>query len=478
MAKHSVSGESSFTSRSSLKSGGERFLSQVVEYAFEQRWRTPQDFLEHFKPLELMRGLDAAPELRGRILTKSVGFHERIARKKTAESAAEDLRIALEEGVTTPEDILSLITPDERVLYLDRERLFAFAIERSFFASVPLDSPAERAVDRMLFLLETSLGEKLITLADLADGVSFSTISQALPVDELRKVVESALKHGRAGEPLTEERLLHVVPLRTLVKHIPLQLFWTSVVLNRVALPAGFVQGSQVPPARTPRSTGNFAAEAERALSEPPPAESVRAKAPTPPPPPPSAKSISNEVATKPPSAPSSSENGKTEEEKVSEVPVPNEEDVARKRVLDKLAAIQRLPPRHAELSNQILFAIESMYAELAEAGSDDERRGSIHDSFPNEQLMATALLALIELLEPSVNVQDPEIARADIDSLINVFLIEERDARERGQRASAPPPPLPAVAVPSAAPGGRRSAPPPLPRPAPPPPLPGGKSS
>lgn len=460
MSKQSLSGESSFTSRSNLKSGAERYLSQVVQYAFDNHWRTPQDFLEHFKPLDLMRGLDTAPDLRGRILTKAVGFHERIARKKSAESAAEDIRIALEEGVTTPADILELLSPDDRVTYLDRERLFAFAIDRNFFASAKEAEP-ERAIDRMMFLLETALGEGLISLADIGDGVTFSTIAQSLPVDELRRVVEAALRHGRASEPLTEARLLQVVSLRGIVKNIPLNLIWNNVILTRVAGPAGFAKGSILPAARTSEPPARTSEAPARQVSEPPietrpPAP--KAKETTPPPP-------------RPAGSPAPVRNGKPAESETSgtssDAPASTEEDIARKRVLDKLASIQRLPPRHGELSNQILFAIESMYAELADAGSDDERRGCIHDSFPNEQHMATALLALIELLEPSINVKDPEIAKADTDSLINVFLIEERDARERGnQRPSATPPPLPGVALPATTTGGRRSAaPPPLPK-------------
>ena len=95
MPKSSGSGGSSFTSKSSLKAGAERFLSQVVAHSLESGIRTTDDFIQAFPPIDIMRGLNPVPELRGAILTKAVGFHERIARKKTAESSAEDLRIAL-----------------------------------------------------------------------------------------------------------------------------------------------------------------------------------------------------------------------------------------------------------------------------------------------------------------------------------------------------------------------------------------------
>jgi hypothetical protein len=73
-------------------------------------------------------------------------------------------------------------------------------------------------------------------------------------------------------------------------------------------------------------------------------------------------------------------------------------------------------------------------------------------------------LLALIELLDPSIDTKDPVIRDADIDSLIKVVLFEERNRYEQAHPSQHPsgtpsPPPLPA---------GRRSAPPPLPKGAP----------
>lgn len=455
MAKQS-NGE--FTSKSSLGSGPDRFLSQAVAHALDNDWRTADDFLRQFAPIDLMKGLDASPDLRGLILTKAVGFHERIARKKSAESAAEDLRIALEEGVTTAEDILSLVSADDRVRYLDRARLFTFAVDPSFFSSTKSGSEQERAVERMAFLLETALGESLISLTDITDGLTFETIAQSLAVDDLRKIVESAFHLGRDKEALTEERLLDVVPLRSLLANLPLDLIWNKVILAKVAEPANLVAAGSARVDQAPDS---------RSVKAPPPKPATRApangkqksEAPPVPPPAPAPVAASSEVT---PDADA-------------------EEDTARRRVLDRLTGINRLPPRHGELSTQILFEIDSMYAELLVATNDEDREEAIRDSFPNEQHMSIALLALIELLEPTIDVKDPEIAKADVDSLINVFLIEERDHREGGgsQKPSAPPP-LPNAAssvVAPPPPPPKRTVPPPLPRGASPmpPPLPGG---
>lgn len=160
----------------------------------------------------------------------------------------------------------------------------------------------------------------------------------------------------------------------------------------------------------------------------------------------------------------------------------PAPEEDARRRVLDRLAAINRLPPRNADLSTPILLSIDSMYAELLSASSDEAREEAIRDSFPNEQHLASALLALIELLDPSIDVNDPVIRDADLDSLIKVVLFEERHRYEQAHPSQrVPPAPLSSSAPPLPAPPSRRTVPPippPLPRSAnaTPPPLPNEK--
>lgn len=470
MAKSSL-GVSAFTSQSNLGSGADRFLSQVVAHALENDFRTAEDFLRLFPPIDLMNSLEGSPELRGEILTKAVGFHERVARKKSPESAAEDLRIALEEGVTTASDILDLVGADDRVRYLDRARLFGFAVERDYFAKSNYDK--DRAVERMVFLLDTALGEGLIALSDLIDALSYETISQSLGTEELRKIVESALRLGRSGDALTEERLLEVVPLAELIKALPLDQIWTRVIVAKVAEPARFVAAPEKVEKPAPANKPIAAAPApDRAATAPTKnGTSEAAKQP--------AKPV-REPPPKPSKAPAPPANGRPKAEAVEAASGPDtagEEDTARRRVTERLAGIQRLPPRHAEISTQILFEIDSMYAELLSAGSEEAREEAVRDAFPNEQHLTTALLALIELLEPTIDVNDPEIAKADSDSLINVFLIEERGQREQASSSQRPAtaPPISGMAPPPPPPV-RRSVPPPLPRGGSPmpPPLPG----
>jgi hypothetical protein len=106
----------------------------------------------------------------------------------------------------------------------------------------------------------------------------------------------------------------------------------------------------------------------------------------------------------------------------------------------DALRAIDRLPPSYETLSVPILRSIESMYADLTTTGDDDEREEVIRDSFPNESHLRTAMLALIELLDSSINVNEPLIRDADVDALIKIVLFEERRRDEQGGAAASRP--------------------------------------
>jgi hypothetical protein len=460
-------GQSSSNSetKSQLKTGAERFLAQTVGRALDDAWRTPEDFLRHFKPIDIMTGLEKAPDLRAALLVSGAGVHEKIARKKSTNSAAEDLRIALDEEVTTPAEVLALFPPDDRIRYLDRQKLWAFVTEDQFWAS---ESKNDRGFDRMAFFLNSALGESLITLQDVTDGITFETISKRLPLAELQKVVLHALKTGRSKTPLNEESLLEVVPLRDLISYIPLDHIWKRVMVAKVAQPAGFAAGAGAPGDEGWDSSPAAEAKVEKSVKpakpEPKGAKAEAKPAPEPEPEPeaepakaePEPEDVDQLLqASQPPAAVASSRSAPEEE--------------ARRRVTERLRALNRLPPRHEELSTAILLSIESMYADLLSASTDEAREMCIRESFPNDQLLATALLAMIELLDPSIDVNDPVIKDADSDSLIKVVLFEERHRYEQAHPSARPassvrpPPPPPA--------GGKRAlTPPPLPRVAPPP--------
>jgi hypothetical protein len=445
--------------KSSLDKSADRFLAQALVHALGDNWRTPDDFLRHFKPLDIMKGLSADPDMRARLLSEAAGVHAKIAIKKSIESAAEDLQIALDESVTDPAAILELFPPDARVRYLDHRRLWSFLVEDEFWNN----GQKERAVNRMTFMLENALSEKLITLQDIADGVSFETIARQLPPDELRKVVKHALQQGRNSAPLTEEALLEVVPLGKLIGFIPLDHIWRQTILVKVAQPCGFV----APPEAAPEPGQTETAADKEPKSEPAAASKKQSKAGSKPKgempkPPARPEPVAPDIST---SSLDDAEEADDETRLVTTLAgmggmagherTPQEEE-ARRKVKQKLEAIDRLPPGWDALSTPILLSIESMYAELLISSDDESREMCIRDSFPNESHLRTALLSLIELLDPSIDVNDALIRDAEIDSLIKVVLFEERHRYEQqartsrsgapqgGRRAEVPPPPLP----------------------------------
>ena len=468
MAKSDGGSGSDF--KSTLKNASERFLSQTVVHTLEKGFRTADDFLRHFKPADLMQGLEGAPDLRAKILIEGAGVHEKIARKKSTASAAEDLKLALDEGVTNGAQLLTLLPPDDRVRYLDHKKLWAFTTEDEFWSPLNAEADVDRALSRVVFLLENALREHLLTLQVLTDGITFDSISTRLPLKELQKLVRHALKLGREKKPLSEQELLECVPLKTLIGYIPLEHIYNNVLVEKVAKPAGFVGGGDgwdSPPVVDKAESK----PAEQRKSVPPPK-------PAPPPPPVSTKEKEKEKEKEPEEPVIEKERQDSVDDAVDALiqsTRPPAEEEARTKVIAKLTEINRLPPRHDSLTTPVLLSIESMYAELLVASTDEAREMCIRDSFPNLQQLTTALLALIELLDPTIDINDPVIKDADVDSLIKVVLFEERHRYEQ-QHPSARPAPAPAPLPP---PTGRKPsvAPPPLPRQsALPPPLPEGK--
>jgi len=460
---------------SELSSPSERWLARVMVQTLQEGFRTAEDFVEYFSPAEIMESLDSDPDLRAKILVEAAGVHERIARKKSTNSAAEDLRIALEEGICTASAVLELFPPDARVRNLEHGRLWTFLTEDEFWTSV---ADSDQAIKRVQFMLEAALDEELITLQDLADGISFEEIAKRLPREDLESLVVEALKLGRKRGVFDEAALVDAVPLSALLGHLALETVWDSVILEKIAKPADLLSGGHGPSDKS-SSASSSADEAagpdssknnkhrkrKKTVVGPASALKPQVSAPPKPPKPPAAPAV-----VKPPEAPPPAEEVTFAVDADDALARPPQEEEARKRVADKLTGIDRLPPKHDALPTGILLSMESMYAELFQLGTDEEREECIRDSFPNEGHLTMAMLALIELLDPSIDITDPVIRDADVASLIKVVLFEERHRAEqanpsRGSGAPAPPgqsrrpPPLP--------PGGAgKSTPPPLPPP------------
>lgn len=432
---------------SELAAGIERFLARVIEHSLAEKWCDADDFLRHFPPSAIMDALEFATDLRSKLLVEAAGVHERIAHKKSTTSAAEDLRIALDEGICDSARILELLPGDERIRYFDHAKLWNFAVEDRFYDGSTADK--KRAAERMAFMLEAGLMEDLLRVEDILDGISFDEVARRLPEPELRKIVSQSLTQGRTGIAFSDEHLLESVPLGKLVSYVPGERVWEQVIIAKIAAPAGFVSGepdearsdAEVTPKERSVKKETAAAKEEAGVPESKPSRPA-AKPPkkSMPPPKPAKRAATQspksapEVAARPVSdAPASAPRSPQEEE-------------ARAKVIDRLNTIQRLPPNHETLSTPLLLSIDSMYAELLALASDEDREECIRESFPNAAHLTQAMLALIELLDPSIDITDPVIRDADVDSLIKVVLFEERhrsdDARPSQQPGSALPPP------------------------------------
>ncbi len=221
---------------SKLEPGMLRFLAHVIENGLQARLRTQEDFIRHFSPHDIMQGLAERPDLRANILVPTTGVRPKIASKKNAESAGEDLQIALDEGETDATLIVSLFHPDDRVRYLDTARLWNYIIEPKFWTREKGNGEEfEQAKSHLAFILDRAIEDRMLTYRDIVDGITVGQMVRYLPVEEMQSVIEKALSNSHSNKAFTEQDMLGVVPTRKLVEYLPLSVIWNSVVCPKIA---------------------------------------------------------------------------------------------------------------------------------------------------------------------------------------------------------------------------------------------------
>lgn len=470
-----------------------------MEHCFREGWRTPDDFVRHFPAQTIMVALKSAPELRVAILSAATGMYEEILRRKTLALAAEDLSLALEEGTLSSLQLMEVFSAEERVRYLDPRQIWDFLADDQFWRFDPEATEEQRqgAAERMSFTLTQAVQEKLVTLRDILEGLTYEAVADSLSPHELRTVVRHALVKGRDGIGLNEKVLLEVLPLDKLVRSMPLEHIWSEVVVRRLAVPCGLTdlareerRASQ--PERPAEATAAFAGESawQRRLAGPPPLppELARGK-------PASEPGVAthrptfgdtqllagmhdyteedDEMTTAAPpvvapresllppplhsAGPSSSPGSAPRLPATDDFNQPLPSAVAqpaplsmrpgalpaddfeqaerqRQRITEHLRAIGRLPPRHASLPASVLRSIDAMYALLPSATDDIQRKSVIRQAFANDHHLRVALLGLIELMDSSVDTSDPVIQEAKIEALIKILLFEEQRRKENGR--------------------------------------------
>jgi hypothetical protein len=247
---------------STFKEGDQRFLAYAIEHSFVCGRRTPQDFIRHFTPRAIMKGLENQAGLRAAILVLTTGLKQKIALKKEWEDAATDLQIALDEGETDAESIVALFDADDRVRYLDSQKIWSFLTEGEFWKASTNKTQADVARNHIAFMLERALADKLISHRDVVEGVSVEELANRLPKAELGRLIQCALQNADRGSTFTEADLLATTPARTLVQYVPLSHLWDNVVVPKIARRHNYI-------AEATQGSKPEAAKLEAAKSEP-----------------------------------------------------------------------------------------------------------------------------------------------------------------------------------------------------------------
>ena len=249
-----------FEFASKLSEGRQRFLSRAIEHSLRRGRRTPSDFVRHFPPDAIMKGLEHNAALRAYILASTTGIKEKIALKKPWEDAAGDLKLALEEGETNAEAIVELFTADERVRHLDAQKLWKFLSEGDFWNIVTDKAAATVAREHVAYLLDAGLEEKLLDQRDIVDAITVQELATRLPREELGALLRRALDNAQHGKTFTQVDLLACTGARTLLEYVPLSHIWQSVVRPCIATRHGYevkpeASAVQASPAATATST-------------------------------------------------------------------------------------------------------------------------------------------------------------------------------------------------------------------------------
>jgi hypothetical protein len=254
--------------QSKLNAPRDRFLAAVVDNALSVGRRSAKDFLRHFPPRDIMNALAEQPRLRAKILVSTTGVNEKIALRKPASSAGEDLEIALSERVTEEADIVSLFDPDDRVRYLEHAKLWDFVIEGEFWR------PNEATTgfiprEHIAYILSRARAEKLISDGEIVDGIGLDVLVGSLPKPDIVRVLERAIYEGRAGRVFKDERVLDVLSPQLLVEHVSLAHLWERLIGEKLAFVRPVV--GLTPPARIETQVVAEEREATHAPTTPPP---------------------------------------------------------------------------------------------------------------------------------------------------------------------------------------------------------------
>lgn len=216
---------------SSLDLPIQRYLAHAVEHGLVVGLRSPEDFLRHFSPVTIMRALESQPDLRAKILQETTGISAVIAKRKSPENGGEDLRIAIDEGLTDAKRVVALLDPDERIRVLDNQMVWAYVVEPGSWTTKTRDPATLRKLrSHTAYLVRRAMDDKLLSARDVVTAISVPTLVDRLPREDVANVLERALEDGRQDTPFMDESFFEVVPLDSVVTHVPLATLWNWVL--------------------------------------------------------------------------------------------------------------------------------------------------------------------------------------------------------------------------------------------------------
>lgn len=254
---------------SKLNTAPMRLLAEALEHSLVSGRRTPQDFIRHFPPDLIMSALEGQPRLRSLFLITLVGLREKTALRTPASDAGRLLQAALEERDTDPDSIVRTFERDDRIRYLDPQKVWAFLLEGEFWRiSRSKDLAGHKvAQSHLAYLIERGIAHGLITHADVIDGITIEVLGEKLPRAELAKLIRRALDLGKAGHSFTHAEAFDAVPPTVIVDHIALNQVYESVILP-LARAAGYSPGDKSATEKPPAGDKDKVSEKRVELSE------------------------------------------------------------------------------------------------------------------------------------------------------------------------------------------------------------------
>jgi hypothetical protein len=116
------------------------------------------------------------------------------------------------------------------------------------------------AKSHMAFMLARALDDKLVTHADIVEGITVEELASRLPKSELGKIIKGALDCGKRNAPFTETDLLGSMPPDVLVNYMPLFQVWDSIIETKIAFEHGYAsrkKGEKLDSGDHPSATNN-----------------------------------------------------------------------------------------------------------------------------------------------------------------------------------------------------------------------------